>query len=50
MATDYQMLMSILAKNMTEGVDENISSIPMPPSIKSPTGKFFFYYICFLFL
>lgn len=50
MASDYQMLMSILAKNMTEGADENISSIPIPLS-KSPSGKFrYFNFLLVIFL
>lgn len=42
MAEDYKLLMSILAKNMTEGADErSVPPAPTPsPQRKPPQGKF----------
>lgn len=38
MADDYKLLMSILARNMTEGGDER--NVP-PPAVPSPDKKSF---------
>lgn len=49
MAEDYKLLMSILARNMTEGADERSvppASSPSPQKTASP-GKFiFFIFFC----
>lgn len=40
-ASDYVMLMEVLAKNMTEGNDERTTVVVVPPP-KLATGEFFF--------
>lgn len=40
MTDDYHLLMSILAKNMTEGANERTVQPTLPPPKKQESGKY----------